>query len=161
MTAKKSAERNAQQDRLNADVIDSPTGWVKEHINRYVESNGESGHIWKGVTTLLLTARGRRSGKLYRTALIYGQDGDNYIIVASKGGAAEHPEWYRNLTANPDVEVQVMGDRFAARARTATDKERPRLWELMASIWPAYNDYQKKTSRQIPIVVLERTASQS
>src|SRR5688500_13387647 len=100
--------------------IDSPTGWVKEHIDLYVATNGEEGHNWHGVTTLLLTVRGRRSGKPHRTALIYGKDGDNHIIVASKGGAPEHPEWYRNLSANPEVEVQVKADRFVARARTAT-----------------------------------------
>lgn len=141
--------------------IDSPTGWVKEHIDRYVATNGESGHIWRGVTTLLLTVKGRASGKPYRTALIYGQDGDNYIVVASKGGAQEHPEWYRNLSANPEVEVQVLGDRFKATARTANAEERPALWELMAKIWPAYNDYQKKTDREIPVVILERGESQS
>lgn len=145
----------------NQEPVDSPTGWVKEHIDRYIATNGEEGHIWKGVTTLLLTVRGRRTGTPYRTALIYGRDGDNYVIVASKGGAPEHPEWYRNLVANPTVEVQVKADRFVAQARTATDEERPRLWELMASIWPAYNDYQKKTDRQIPLVVLERRATQS
>ncbi len=137
--------------------IDSPTGWVKEHIARYVATDGKDGHIWRGVTTLLLTTTGRRSGKQRRTALIYGRDGDNYIVVASKGGAANHPEWYRNLAANPEVEVQVLGDRFHARGRTATEEERPALWELMTEIWPAYNDYQKKTDRIIPVVILERT----
>jgi deazaflavin-dependent oxidoreductase (nitroreductase family) len=137
--------------------IDSPTGWVKEHIDRYIASDGESGHIWRGVTTLLLTVTGRKSGEQHRTALIYGQDGDNYIVVASKGGAQKHPEWYRNLVANPEVEVQVLGDLFKAHARTATDAERPALWEMMAKIWPAYLDYQKKTDRLIPVVILERS----
>jgi deazaflavin-dependent oxidoreductase (nitroreductase family) len=141
--------------------VDSPTGWVKEHIDQYIATNGEKGHVWNGVTTLLLTVRGRKSGQPYRTALIYGRDGDNYIIVASKGGAENHPEWYRNLVANPDVDVQVLGDRFTARARTASAEERPKLWELMAKIWPAYNDYQTKTDREIPVVILERTGSQS
>jgi deazaflavin-dependent oxidoreductase (nitroreductase family) len=141
--------------------IDSPTAWVKDHIDRYVATDGADGHIWRGVTTLLLTVRGRRSGQPYRTALIYGRDGDNYIVVASKGGAPEHPEWYRNLVANPEVEVQVAADRFMAHARTANDEERPKLWVLMAEIWPAYNDYQAKTDREIPVVILERTATQS
>ena len=136
--------------------IDSPTGWVKEHIDNYIATNGENGHLWRGVTTLLLTVTGRKSGKQHRTALIYGKDGDNYIIVASKGGAEQHPEWYRNLVANPEVEVQVLGDRFKAHARTANAEERPHLWELMAEIWPAYNDYQTKTDREIPVVILER-----
>ena len=141
--------------------IDSPTQWVKEHIDRYVATNGEEGHIWRGVTTLLLTVRGRRSGKPYRTALIYGRDGDNYMVVASKGGAPEHPEWYRNLSANPEVEVQVGAEVFAAHARTATAEEHPRLWAKMAEIWPAYNEYQEKTDREIPVVVLERTDTRS
>jgi deazaflavin-dependent oxidoreductase (nitroreductase family) len=135
--------------------VDSPTGWVKEHIDRYVATNGAEGHIWRGVTTLLLTVKGRRSGQPHRTALIYGRNGDNYVVIASKGGAPEHPEWYRNLMANPEVEIQVLGDHIKARARTATPEERPALWELMAKIWPAYNDYQQKTDRQIPVVVLE------
>jgi deazaflavin-dependent oxidoreductase (nitroreductase family) len=139
--------------------IDSPTGWVKEHIDRYVATDGKDGHIWRGVTTLLLTTTGRQSGKQRRTALIYGRDGDNYIVVASKGGAEEHPNWYRNLAANPEVDVQVLGDRFHARGRTATEEERPALWRLMTEIWPAYNDYQKKTDRIIPVVILERTDS--
>jgi deazaflavin-dependent oxidoreductase (nitroreductase family) len=142
---------------LQEEPFDSPTGWVREHIQRYIATDGQEGHIWKGVTTLLLTTIGRRSGKPRRTALIYGREGDRYIVVASKGGAEEHPNWYRNLTAHPEVEVQVLGDRFKARARTATAEERPRLWELMAEIWPAYNDYQKKTSRTIPVVILERS----
>lgn len=138
-------------------VFDSPTGWIRDHIQRYIDSDGENGHIWKGVPTLLLTTTGRRSGKQRRTALIYGREGDDYVVVASKGGAQEHPEWYRNLVANPDVHVQVLDDKFDARARTATDEERASLWEVMAKIWPAYNDYQKKTERQIPVIVLERS----
>ncbi|MCC6454868.1 MAG: nitroreductase family deazaflavin-dependent oxidoreductase [Caldilineaceae bacterium] len=144
---------------LQEEPFDSPTDWVREHIRGYIATDGKEGHIWKGVTTLLLTTIGRRSGKPRRTALIYGRDGDRYIIVASKGGAEEHPNWYRNLTDHPEVEVQVLDDRFHARARTATAEERPRLWDLMAEIWPAYNDYQKKTSRTIPVVILERSDS--
>lgn len=136
--------------------VDSPTGWVKQHIDNYVATDGKEGHIWKGVTTLLLTVKGRKTGKPYRTALIYGRDGENYLVVASKGGAPEHPEWYRNLSANPEVAVQVLGERFTATARTATTAERPKLWAIMAEIWPDYNKYQEKTDREIPVVVLER-----
>ena len=139
---------------------DSPTDWVKDHIDRYVATDGKDGHVWRnGATTLLLTVKGRRSGKPYRTALIYDRDGENYVVVASKGGAPEHPEWYRNLTANPEVEVQVLGDIFTATARTANAAERPKLWSLMTQMWPAYNDYQLKTDREIPVVILERKAS--
>ena len=139
------------------EVTDSPTGWVAEHVDRYVETDGREGHEWRGVPTLLLTTRGRKSGKLRRTALIYGKDGEGrYLLVASKGGAPEHPSWYLNLAAHPEVEVQVGADKFAARARTADAREKPRLWQLMTSIWPDYDGYQKKTDRDIPVVIVER-----
>lgn len=141
---------------LDQEPIDSASGWVKDHIRRYIETNGEEGHIWRGVTTLLLTTLGRKSGTPRRQALIYGEDGDRYVVVASKGGADEHPAWYLNLRDNPEVEVQVRADRFRARARTATPEERGRLWPQMAEIWPDYNNYQAKTSREIPLVILER-----
>ena len=138
-------------------VLDSPEGWVAEHIRRYVETNGAEGHEWRpGVHTLLLTTRGRRTGKLRRTALIYGRDGDDYLVVASQGGAPEHPSWYHNLLADPEVQVQVGADKFTARARTAGPEEKPRMWRTMTATWPAYDDYQRKTDREIPVVVLER-----
>ncbi|MCX4386431.1 nitroreductase family deazaflavin-dependent oxidoreductase [Micromonospora peucetia] len=138
-------------------VLDSPQDWVADHIRRYVETDGAEGHEWQpGVFTLLLTTRGRRSGKLRRTALIYGRDGDAYLVVASQGGDPKHPAWYLNLLDEPLVEVQVGGERFTARARTATAREKPRMWSTMAAAWPAYDDYQAKTDREIPVVVLER-----
>ena len=137
------------------EVFDSPVGWVAQHIRGYVESDGKTGHHWRGVNTLLLTTRGRKSGKLMRTALIYGRDGDRYIVVASKGGAEKHPEWYLNLVVNPEVNVQVGGDRFTAQARTASAEEKPALWSLMTSIWPDYDQYQARTHREIPVVVVE------
>jgi deazaflavin-dependent oxidoreductase (nitroreductase family) len=136
--------------------IDNPTGWVQDHIREYVESGGERGHRWKGTDTLLLTTRGRRSGDLRRTALIYGEDGDRYVVVASYGGRPQHPAWYLNLEADPHVTVQVKDETFQATARTATPEERERLWGTMAAIWPAYDEYQAKTDREIPIVVIER-----
>ena len=128
----------------------------QEHVQRYVATDGEEGHEWRGTTTLILTTTGRHSGEQRSTPLIYQPHGDDYVVVASKGGAPAHPAWYLNLAEDPDVTVQVKGDRFAARARTASAEERPELWELMAATWPAYNDYQKKTDREIPLVVLER-----
>lgn len=133
-----------------------PPGWQAEHMRRYVETGGEDGHIWEGVPTLLLTTIGRRSGKPYTTPLIYGEHDGRYLVVASRGGAPEHPQWYRNLAANPDVEVQIKADRFRARARTAGSEEKPPLWKLMAAIWPSYDDYQARTEREIPVVILER-----
>ncbi|RBM10769.1 nitroreductase family deazaflavin-dependent oxidoreductase [Streptomyces sp. PT12] len=140
----------------DAQVHDSPTEWVKEHIRVYVESGGREGHLWNGTPTLLLTTKGRRSGLLRRTALIYGRDGDAFVVVASQGGKPAHPSWYLNLEAEPRVEVQVGTEAFTATARTATADERSRLWPLMADIWPDYDAYQKKTTREIPVVVLER-----
>jgi deazaflavin-dependent oxidoreductase (nitroreductase family) len=138
------------------DIFDNPTGWVKKHIQEYVETGGRKGHEWReGVYTLLLTTRGRKSGKLRRTALIYGQDGGSYVIVASVGGRPRHPAWYLNLVENPEVEVQVMDEKFTARARTASGEEKARLWKMMTAIWPAYDEYQSKTDREIPVVVLE------
>jgi deazaflavin-dependent oxidoreductase (nitroreductase family) len=140
-------------------VFDSPRGWVASHVRRYVESDGKRGHSWSGVHTLLLTTRGRRSGKLRRTALIYGQDRGRFLVVGSNGGAKRHPSWFLNLSQTPDVTVQVGPERFPARARPATAREKTRLWRLMASIWPEYDRYQARTQREIPVVILERQES--
>ena len=128
----------------------------QEHVKRYRETGGAEGHEWQGVTVLLLSTTGRRSGVQRTTPLIYGRHGDDYVVVASRGGANSDPAWYLNLVANPEVEVQVLADRFAARARTAAGDERLALWRSMAERWPAYNDYQSKTKREIPVIVLER-----
>jgi deazaflavin-dependent oxidoreductase (nitroreductase family) len=141
-------------------VFDSPTGWVARHVKGYVETDGRRGHRWSGVNTLLLTTRGRTTGKLRRTALIYGRDGDRYLVVGSKGGARRHPSWYLNLVEDPDVLVQVGAEKFPARARTATSRQKPRLWREMAKIWPEYDRYQARTDRDIPVVILEPTPDQ-
>jgi deazaflavin-dependent oxidoreductase (nitroreductase family) len=125
-------------------------------MRRYIASGGQDGHLWEGVTTLLLTTTGRRSGQTRTTPLIYGRDGDRYLVVASRGGAPKHPSWYENLAAQPLVQVQGMADRFKARARTATAAEKPALWKTMAAIWPPYDEYQARTPREIPVVILER-----
>jgi len=129
----------------------------REHVDRYVATDGREGHDWQGVSALILTTTGRHSGRPHSTPLIYGRHGDDLLIVASKGGSAAPPAWYLNLQVNPEVGVQVKGDRFTARARTATAEEKPALWRTMAEIWPAYDTYQAKTAREIPVVVLERT----
>ena len=129
----------------------------QEHVRRYRETDGAVGHIWKrGSKTLLLTTSGRRTGKPTTTPLIYEQEGDKYVVVASQGGAPEHPGWYRNLTKTPEVEVQVKGDIFKAVARTAGGDEREELWKLAAQQWPDFDSYQQRTERLIPVVVLER-----
>jgi deazaflavin-dependent oxidoreductase (nitroreductase family) len=127
-----------------------------EHVRHYVETGGEEGHDWQGTTALILTTKGRKSGESRSTPLIYGRNGDDYLIVASLGGAPRHPQWYLNLQAESEVELQVKGDRFKARARTATEEEKPALWETMVAKWAPYADYQKKTDREIPVVVLQR-----
>ncbi len=133
-------------------------GWVSEHIRRYLDSNGEDGHIWNGVPTLLLTTTGRRTGKARTTPLIYGkvEGEETYVIVASRGGAEHHPSWFLNLVESPSVELRVGSDVFDANARTAGPDEKPALWNMMAGIWPQYNEYQAKTDRVIPVVILER-----
>ncbi|MFE6158504.1 nitroreductase family deazaflavin-dependent oxidoreductase [Streptomyces sp. NPDC056486] len=128
----------------------------KEHVKRYVETDGEEGHDWQGTTVLILTTTGRKSGEQRSTPLIYRPHGDAVLVVASNGGADTPPLWFRNLEADPEVQVQVKGDRFSARARTATAEEKPGMWRTMAATWPAYDEYQQKTDRAIPIVVLER-----
>ena len=129
----------------------------QEHVRRYRETDGEVGHIWKeGSTILLLTPKGRRTGHETTTPLIYGLDGDTPVIVASQGGAPDHPGWFKNLAKTPEVGVQIKGDRFRARARVAEGEERERLWELMNEIWPHYDEYATRTERTIPVVVLER-----
>jgi deazaflavin-dependent oxidoreductase (nitroreductase family) len=129
----------------------------QDHVDRYVNTDGEEGHEWQGTTTLILTTTGRRSGEERSAPLIYQRHGDDYLVVASKGGSPEPPAWYLNLQAHPEVRVQVKGDRFAARARTARADEKPELWQTMTAVWPAYDEYQRKTDREIPVVVLERT----
>jgi deazaflavin-dependent oxidoreductase (nitroreductase family) len=136
-------------------IFDSPTAWVAAHVRRYVNSGGTRGHRWNGVDTLLITTRGRKTGRLRRTALIYGKDGDRYIVVGSNGGRPNHPAWYLNLVDHPGVRVQVGTSSFVALARTATAEEKPRLWALMAAIFPQYNGYQKRTAREIPVVILD------
>ncbi len=128
-----------------------------EHVRRYVETDGEIGYIWReGAPTLILTVVGRTSGREYSTPLIFGRDGDSYVLVASQGGRPQHPDWYLNLLACPEVQLQVKADIFRARARTAGGEERERLWRLMNEIWPHYDEYQTRTERVIPVVVCDR-----
>jgi deazaflavin-dependent oxidoreductase (nitroreductase family) len=129
-----------------------------EHVRRYLETDGAVGHEWSGVHTLLLTTTGRRSGQARISPMIYGKDGNSYVVIASQGGAPTHPNWYLNLTAEPAVQVQVGPDLFAAKASTAEGSERDRLWKVMTSIWPNFDVYQTRTDRQIPVVVLAPTA---
>jgi deazaflavin-dependent oxidoreductase (nitroreductase family) len=129
----------------------------KEHVKRYRETDGAEGHDWRGASTLLLTTTGARSGTQRTTPLIYGRHGDDYLIVASNGGDDKPPAWFVNIKASPEVELQVWGEHIHARARTATPDEKVELWPIMTGEWPAYDEYQTKTDRDIPVVVLERS----
>jgi len=129
-----------------------------EHVRRYRETDGEVGHIWKrGAKILLLTTKGRSTGQPRTAPLIYEDVDGEPVIVASKGGAAKDPGWYRNILKNPEVTVQILDDVFPAHARTATGEERERLWKAAAEQWPDYDVYTTRTDREIPVVVLERT----
>ncbi len=128
----------------------------QEHVRAYRQTAGEHGYHWRGTTILLLTTAGRVSGADRTTPLIFRSDDDRWVVVASKGGSPDHPDWYKNLEANPEALIQVKGEQIPVRARTATGDERARLWGWMAEAWPAYRDYQAKTAREIPVVVLER-----
>lgn len=133
---------------------DSRYSAVAEHVARYVETNGEIGHIWRDVPTLVLTTRGRRSGTLRRTALIYARTESGLVVAASNLGSDRHPDWYLNLLAEPKVTVQVKDERFDVIASVASGPEHDALWDVMVGVWPDYEDYQRKTQRRIPLVVL-------
>ena len=141
----------------NSEIIDSPSTWVADHIKRYVATNGEDGHIWRGVPCLLLTVTGRKSGKQHRTALIYGRLDDDFVIVASKGGHPTDPVWFSNIEATPEVTLQVAADVFQAIGTAIPEgPEYDRAWNTMVEIWPDYAVYQTKTTRRIPVVRLRR-----
>jgi deazaflavin-dependent oxidoreductase (nitroreductase family) len=126
----------------------------EEHVRRYQQTDGEVGYLWNGAPTLLLTTNGRRSGAPRTSALIFGRDRDDYLVVASMGGAPRHPQWYLNLTSQPEAEIQVRAERIPVVARTAAPAEKPRLWRIVNDVWPNYEAYQARTERDIPVVVL-------
>ena len=129
-----------------------------EHLELYLATNGEEGFHLRGAPVLILTTIGRRTGAERPTPLMFGEDGENFVVVASLAGATDHPYWYLNLEAHPEAQVQVKAARYAVRARTAEGAERQRLWQLMTGVYSTYEEYQQRTERQIPVVVLERVA---
>ena len=139
--------------------------WIQNHLSRYIATDGADGYLWDAtlgggtglVPTLLLTTTGRKSGNALTLPLIFGESGADYVVGASKGGAPAHPAWYMNLQANPEVKVQIKGDKFNAHARTANATERAALWPKMVEIYGPYAQYQTKTDRQIPVVILQRS----
>ncbi len=130
-----------------------------EHVERYRATDGAEGYLWNGATTLLLTVTGRSSGLPRTTPLIFARDGEDYLVVASQGGAPTDPQWYKNLLVDPSAEIRVLADEFAVTARTATDDEKPRLWGIVTDQWPNYDLYQSRTDRAIPVVVLTPSAT--
>jgi deazaflavin-dependent oxidoreductase (nitroreductase family) len=135
-------------------ATDSTWDWVAEQARTYLATGGTEGHESNGVHTLVLATTGRRTGEPRRTCLIYGTSGDEFVVVASNGGANDDPHWFKNLQADPSAGVQVAARRFTARSRVASDTERDSLWPVMARTFPLYDKYALKTDRQIPIVVL-------
>jgi deazaflavin-dependent oxidoreductase (nitroreductase family) len=127
----------------------------EEHVRVYRDTNGETGYLWNGVPTLLLTSKGRLTAQPRTIPIIYTPYGKSYVVIASKGGSPTHPKWYLNVLAEPRVHVQVKADRFEAVARTAESPERERLWAEAIKAWPNYDVYQSRTTRRIPVVVLE------
>ena len=150
---------------IDAKMPDNLPQWMKDHVDRYVKSGGKDGHMYtakfpnqpeRTVPSLLLVTKGRKSGKKHLFPLFYGETGKGYFIVASKGGAPDHPGWYKNIEANPEVELQVGTKTVKAHARDAHGAERAKLWQKALEFWPPYADYQKKVpGREIPVVVLE------
>lgn len=139
-------------------------GWMEEHAKRYLASGGTDGHLYTirqagrpdlTVPSLLLATTGRKSGEKLIVPLFYGAAGTGYFVVASKGGAPQHPAWYLNMQDAPEVEIQVGTRKMRARARTAQGEERARLWEKALVFWPPYAEYQTRTEREIPVVVLD------
>lgn len=127
-----------------------------EHVRQYEATKGQTGHDWNNTKILILRTSGRSSGQLRKAPLIYGRDGEDYMVVASKGGAPDHPGWYKNLSAKPEIEIQVLDKVIPVRARTANAQEKARLWPIMVKEWPDYDKYQRSTSRDIPLVILSK-----
>jgi deazaflavin-dependent oxidoreductase (nitroreductase family) len=138
----------------SAGVTDSSIGWVARHVRRYVRTGGRDGHRRYGHDCLLLTTRGRVTGRPRRTALFYWRDGDRYLVVPSSGGVPTFPDWYLNLLADPEVVVQVGAEVFVADARAATDAEWSRLWNAVVTGLPRYAGYARKAGRDLPVVIL-------
>ncbi|MBM3671351.1 MAG: nitroreductase family deazaflavin-dependent oxidoreductase [Actinobacteria bacterium] len=130
-----------------------------DHVRAYRDTDGETGYMWNGAPSLLLTTTGRKTGQPRTSPLIFARDGDDYLIVASMGGAPMHPQWYLNLEANPSAEIQVKAEHLNVTARTASDDEKPRLWEIVNDAWPNYEGYQTRTERKIPVVILTPTST--
>jgi len=149
---------------IDAKMPENLPQWMKDHVDRYLKSGGTDGHMYtanfpgmepRTVPSLLLVTKGRKTGAKHLFPLFYGNAGNGWFIVASKGGAPDHPGWYKNLLANPEVELQIGTKTVKAKARTVSGAERQKLWDDAVKWWPSYTDYQKKTPREIPVVMLD------
>lgn len=140
-----------------SDASYEPSPWqaIAEHVERYLATGGAEGYEWNGAHCIILTTRGRRSGALRRSPLIRVVDGDRYLVVASMGGAPKHPQWYGNILEDPDVTIHDRDQVHELRARVASPEEKAELWPVAVAAWPAYDDYQAKTEREIPLVICE------
>ena len=133
----------------------SPTKFVSDHVERYLASNGAEGASFNGVDCVVLTTTGKKTGALRRSPVVRVKDGDRFLVIGSRGGAPEHPQWYFNLLANPDVTVQDRDQLFEMRARLATGAEREALWHIAVAAYAPYAEYQTRTTREIPVIVCE------
>lgn len=139
----------------NTDNKEDILGFMKDHIRRYLATNGEDGHLMNGFPCLVLTTTGKKSGEKRQAAVIYGKYHNSHVIIASKGGSDTPPAWFVNLQANPRAHIQVKDKKMDVQMRIATGTEREQLWKMMVGIFPDYADYQKKTTREIAVVVLD------
>ncbi|RBM21578.1 nitroreductase family deazaflavin-dependent oxidoreductase [Prauserella sp. PE36] len=153
----------ARPRALDSPLLPKVFRWMSRcHVWAYRRSGGRVGYHWrvgaalrKPAPTLLLDHRGRRSGRVFTTPLIFLRDGADVVVVASQGGRPEHPQWYRNLLSSPDTTVQIKGDLVPVRARTADAAERDALWPLLLDLYADFGTYQSWTSREIPVMILE------
>ena len=143
--------------RPMTEPIYAPSPWepIADHVERYLATDGDDSAVWEGAPTLILTTTGAKSGQIRRTPLIRVKDGDNYLVLASMGGAPASPNWYFNMVANPEVTVQDRAEVHELVARVASPDEKAALWPLATAVWPAYDDYQASTERDIPLVICE------
>ena len=134
-----------------------PSPWrpIADHVERYLATDGADGFEWEGAQCVILTTVGRKTGTVRRAPLIRIRDGERYLLVASMGGAPRHPEWYLNLVANPAVTIQDRGELHHLTARTTTPAEKAELWPVAVSQWPDYEDYQTRTTRDLPLIICE------
>jgi deazaflavin-dependent oxidoreductase (nitroreductase family) len=140
---------------LTGEYEPSPWDWVSAQVEQYEATGGKEGGTLEGAPCVILTTKGRKTGKLRKTPLMRIEHEGVYAVVASLGGAPQHPVWYLNLLANPDVSLQDGDKVFDFRARTATPEEKRHWWPRLTAVWPPYSEYQSKTERDIPVVLLE------